>query len=133
MNETESMPPATPTARKRFEHPFHGARPKISERMPDPPTPARGSAFEIDENKFRSAMPPPTSTPADDFKVLSAIGCVGVAVIAALVLVVNIFFRFLPDWGVLVAALIVGVAWLAQRWILPDDPTRSRGSRRELF
>ena len=108
-----------------------GKRPKIMERMPDPPKPPPGSAFEIDKGKLRSALPPPISTAGDDFKVLSAIACVGVTVIAALVLVVNLFFPFLPSWGLLVALLMVGVAWVVQRWMLPDEPARSRGSPHE--
>lgn len=42
--------------------PLGQRRPKILERMPEPPRPSKGDAFKIDEGKLRSALPPPEDT-----------------------------------------------------------------------
>lgn len=42
-----------PKAQKRFVHPFHGARPKIMERRPDP---APATHFALDDAKLRQEI-----------------------------------------------------------------------------
>jgi len=53
-----------------WSKPLGQRRPKVMERMPDPPP---RMAFEIDEDKLRSALPPPVSSGWEDFKVLTMI------------------------------------------------------------
>jgi len=53
-----------------WSKPLGQRRPKIMERMPNLPPP---KTFEIDEDKLRSALPPPVSSGWEDFKVLAMI------------------------------------------------------------
>lgn len=68
-------------------------RPKVMERMPDPPPPAKGDAFEIDEKKLRSALPVPDSDWWTDVKVLGAIFGVGLFVIALVAMIIWTLIR----------------------------------------
>lgn len=68
-------------------------RPKILERRPDP---SPVTSFEIEEDKLRSALPPPTSSVRDDIWALTVFGSGAALFLIVIVLILNVFFRFLP-------------------------------------
>lgn len=79
--------------------------------MPDPPPPAKGSAFEIDERKFRSAMPPPASSAGEDFKMVAMVLGTAIFVVAWLIFTVWSLFTAPPLAGVS-AIVVLLIAWL---------------------
>lgn len=107
-----------------WSKPLGQRRPKVMERMPNPPSP---TSFAIDEAKMRSALPPKTSTLGEDLRVLGAFASIGLISLCVLALIADFFLHFMSGGMFFVLVLFMAGLWLVQRWLLPDAPPSRRG------
>jgi hypothetical protein len=73
------------------------------------------AGFEIDEDKLRTALPPPVSSPAEDLKVLGMVFGSVLFVLGWLGFTIWALFTAPPLAGISPLVLLLALVWLAAR------------------
>jgi hypothetical protein len=100
-----------PSGKIDWSKPLGQRRPKVMERMPDPPPPAKGSAFDVDTDKLRNALPPPVSSAEDDLKVLGMVFGTAFLVLGWAAFTIWALLTAPPLGGLSTTVLLLALVW----------------------